>query len=105
MRLDDRVPEDDVREAARIEYVQATERYLAACGLKRADMLMTDVVTVVGQRGFSDESGTSLVVSMTPTDTPEYTVTGLLRFATIEHDEQAAGFYRWANSEDDEDGG
>lgn len=90
------------KEQARAEYIKATEQYLTACELKRDDMLVTDVMVIVGQRGFADDSGTSLVVSMIPTETAQSTAIGLLRMATIEHDERAASLYRWANSGDDD---
>lgn len=82
------------QQAQRDETVNQVGRLMAASELTRPDMLITDIVIVVTQRGYDEEGGTSLTVTLVPTDTPQPMVVGLLKMATIEHDERAAAVYR-----------
>jgi hypothetical protein len=88
-------------EQVRRNTVEQIGSYLEACGLARGDMILTDVVIVAAQQGVHDaDTGTSLVVSMVPTNTPRHAVHGLLDTAKIEVTERDAALYRWANSPD-----
>lgn len=92
---------DQEYESARNTAVQAVENLLQASGLRRPDMLLADVVVIASQRGYVEEGGTSLTVSMVPTDTTAYAAMGMLRQSTIEFDERAAGRDRWTEDRDD----
>lgn len=90
-------------EQVRQDTVEQIEVYLEACGLARSDMILTDAVIIVAQRGVYDTTtGTSLVVTMVPTDTAGYALHGLLDMAKIEQTENTAALYRWANNGEDD---
>jgi len=95
--------DEEAKEQVRRDTVEQVKTYLESCGLARGDMVLTDVVIVAAQRGvFGPTTGSSLVVSMIPTDTPRYAVHGLLDTAKIEATERDNRLYHWANGDEDE---
>lgn len=68
---------------------QAVEESLAAYGWSEDNLITTDVLVLVVQRGFEEDAGVSRVVMLQPTDTANHAVLGMLAEAKIDFEEGA----------------
>jgi len=94
---------NDPHRIAMQELTEAVRGALRASELLRDDMILTDIVVITAQRGVYDAStGTSLVTTMEPTDTPQFVVHGLLDMAKIEANCRAERVYALNDDEDEE---
>ena len=98
------MPDEKTLDQRRAETVEAVDELLVQSGLKRADMLTTDVVIITTQRGFDGDSGTSLTTVLIPSDTCTAMVVGMLGMAQIEISAHAAGVYQQLNEAVDDEG-
>lgn len=80
-------PEQIQREADRL--TEAVNRFATVMGLQIDGLPIVDVLVVAGQRGFDEQGGRSRAFTMVPTDSPNYTVMGLIRDAQIEYDRRS----------------
>lgn len=94
------LPDEEI--ATNKALLHAVDESLAVQGWKDDNVLTTDVVVLIAQRGWEGEDGVARVIMLTPTDTPDYAVLGMMAHSRLQIEEQHRSFIRKEMGGDEE---